>query len=104
MSILSAISTGFWSRLGDSVGRKPILTIFMSGALLMCVDSLFEVDAWLILLHREAVFVLVMRPDSFFARHAERLILVGPFVEGFVGGLSTFNGAFHAFVLLILSI
>jgi hypothetical protein len=41
-----------------------------------------------------------MRPNTFSARHAERLILAGPIAEGFVGGLSTFNGAFHAFVLL----
>ncbi|KAF5359742.1 hypothetical protein D9756_003443 [Leucocoprinus leucothites] len=81
MSVLSAISTGFWSRLGDTHGRKPIFILFISGALLM-----------------EAVFVLVMRPNTFFARHAERLILVGPIAEGFVGGLSTFNGVFHAYV------
>jgi len=41
MSILSAISTGFWSRLGDSHGRKPILIIFISGALLMCVSAFY---------------------------------------------------------------
>ncbi len=46
--------------------------------------------------NREAVFVLVMKPDSMFGRHAERFILVGPIIEGFVGGLSTFNGVTHA--------
>ncbi|KAF9048410.1 major facilitator superfamily domain-containing protein [Panaeolus papilionaceus] len=81
MSVLSAISTGFWSRLGDTHGRKLILSTFLLGALLM-----------------EAVFVLVMRPDTIFGRHAERFILVGPIIEGFVGGLSTFNGVFHAYI------
>jgi len=38
----------------------------------------------------------VMRPHSLFERHAEKLILVGPIIEGFVGGLSTFNGVVHA--------
>lgn len=53
----------------------------------------------LIVFHtREAVFVLVMRSGSFFGRNAEQLIYVGPVVEGFVGGLSTFNGVVHAFV------
>lgn len=47
-------------------------------------------------LNREAVFVLVMRPQSFFGKYAEHLILVGPILEGFVGGLSTFNGVVHA--------
>ncbi|KAF5327010.1 hypothetical protein D9619_004881 [Psilocybe cf. subviscida] len=82
MSVLSAISTGFWSRLGDTHGRKLILCTFLLGALLM-----------------EAVFVLVMRPNSIFGgRHAESFILVGPVIEGFVGGLSTFNGVFHAYI------
>jgi hypothetical protein len=35
MSILSAFSTGFWSRLGDSGGRKLILSTFLIGALSM---------------------------------------------------------------------
>jgi hypothetical protein len=35
MSVLSAISTGFWSRLGDTQGRKLILCTFLLGALLM---------------------------------------------------------------------
>ncbi|CAA7267114.1 unnamed protein product [Cyclocybe aegerita] len=81
MSVLSAISTGFWSRLGDAYGRKLILCTFLTGALLM-----------------EAVFVLVMRPNTFFGRYAEQLILVGPVIEGFVGGLSTFNGVVHAYI------
>lgn len=39
MSALSAITTGFWSRRGDKSGRKPILSAFLIGALLMCVVS-----------------------------------------------------------------
>jgi hypothetical protein len=35
MSVLSAITTGFWSRLGDDYGRKPILALFVIGALAM---------------------------------------------------------------------
>ncbi|RXW17588.1 hypothetical protein EST38_g8265 [Candolleomyces aberdarensis] len=79
MSVLSAISTGFWSRKGDVQGRKLILATFLIGALLM-----------------EAVFVLVMRPQSVFGRYGEKFILIGPIIEGFVGGLSTFNGVVHA--------
>jgi hypothetical protein len=50
-------------------------------------------------LFREAVFILVMRHNSFFGRYAEQLILVGPVVEGLTGGLSTFNGVVHAYVV-----
>ncbi|RDB25839.1 putative membrane protein C14C4.07 [Hypsizygus marmoreus] len=80
MSVLSAISTGFWSRLGDSHGRKPILAIFLAGAIGM-----------------EACYVLVMQPKSIFGRHAEKFILAGPILEGLVGGLSSFNGIVHAY-------
>ncbi|TEB34595.1 MFS general substrate transporter [Coprinellus micaceus] len=81
MSTLSAITTGFWSRAGDRHGRKNILIVFLVGALLM-----------------EAVFVLVMKSDTLFGRHGENLILVGPILEGLVGGLSTFNGVVHAYI------
>jgi hypothetical protein len=37
-----------------------------------------------------------MKPDSVFGRNAERFILIGPVIEGFAGGLSTFNGVTHA--------
>lgn len=40
--------------------------------------------------------MLVMRPNSIFGLHAEKMILVGPILEGFVGGISTFNGIVHA--------
>ena len=43
--------------------------------------------------------MLVMKSDTIFGRHAENLILVGPILEGLVGGLSTFNGVVHAYVL-----
>lgn len=81
MSVLSAITTGFWSRSGDSTGRKPIFAAFFITALLM-----------------ELVFVLVMKTDTIFGRHPERWILVGPVIEGLVGGLSVFNGVTHAYI------
>ncbi|KAF6754593.1 hypothetical protein DFP72DRAFT_1125319 [Ephemerocybe angulata] len=86
MSALSAITTGFWSRRGDTHGRKP----FYQPSSLR--ESLIDVY------FREAVFVLVMKPDSWFGRYGEKAILVGPILEGLVGGLSTFNGVVHAYI------
>ncbi|KAG6909057.1 hypothetical protein DXG01_002210 [Tephrocybe rancida] len=80
MSVLSAIATGFWSRLGDVHGRKPILALFLLGAIIM-----------------ELFYVLVMQPNSIFGHHAEKFILAGPIFEGLVGGLSSFNGIVHAY-------
>ena len=38
MSILSAITTGPWSRYGDVNGRKPVLVLALFGALSMQVS------------------------------------------------------------------
>ncbi|KAG6849781.1 hypothetical protein H0H93_005166 [Arthromyces matolae] len=70
MSVLSAIVTGFWSRLGDVHGRKPVFAVFLLGATFM-----------------ELMYVLVMHADSLFGRHAEKFILAGPIVEGLVGAI-----------------
>jgi len=35
MNLLSAVSTGFWSRLGDNYGRKPVTLLFLVGAIAM---------------------------------------------------------------------
>ncbi|KAK2460325.1 hypothetical protein APHAL10511_007714 [Amanita phalloides] len=81
MSILSAVTTGFWSRLGDTYGRKPIFITFLVGAIFM-----------------EFVFILVMQPNTLFSRHAEQLLLLGPLAEGVVGAIATFNGVIHAYI------
>ncbi|GLB40410.1 putative major facilitator superfamily protein [Lyophyllum shimeji] len=80
MNALSAITTGYWSRLGDVRGRKIVLALFLLGAMAM-----------------ESIYLLVMGPESIFGRHAEKLILVGPIMEGLIGGLSAFNGVVHAY-------
>ncbi|KAG6813398.1 hypothetical protein H0H92_011376 [Tricholoma furcatifolium] len=80
MSVLSAIATGFWSRLGDVHGRKPVLAAFLLGAIFM-----------------ELFHLLVMNQGSIFGHHAEKFILAGPILEGLVGGLSSFNGVVHAY-------
>ncbi|KAF8627018.1 hypothetical protein AX15_004599 [Amanita polypyramis BW_CC] len=81
MSILSAVATGFWSRLGDSYGRKPIFITFLTGAMLM-----------------EFVFILVMRRNTIFDRYAEQFLLLGPVAEGIVGGIQNYHGIVHAYI------
>ncbi|KIL65823.1 hypothetical protein M378DRAFT_76424 [Amanita muscaria Koide BX008] len=80
-SILTAISTGFWSRFGDTYGRKPIFVLNLLGAIFS-----------------ESSFILVMRPNTIFSRYAEIFILFGPIVEGLSGGLATFLGLLHAYI------
>ncbi|KAF8917478.1 major facilitator superfamily domain-containing protein [Mucidula mucida] len=81
MSILSAITTGPWSKLGDSVGRKPIIFASLMGALSL-----------------DIVFVFVTTENSFFSAYAEQLLMFGFVLDGAVGGLSSFNGVVHAYM------
>ncbi|THU91914.1 MFS general substrate transporter [Dendrothele bispora CBS 962.96] len=81
MSILSAIATGPWSRWGDLHGRNSVLMLTVLGALAM-----------------EIVFILVTRPNTMFSRNAEQFIMVGPVMDGLVGGLSAYNGVVHAYI------
>ncbi|KAJ3878225.1 major facilitator superfamily domain-containing protein [Lentinula edodes] len=80
MSVLSALATGPWSRWGDFHGRKPLLFFTLSGAFSM-----------------ELVYLLVTRENTPFHSYAEQFIMVGPVLDGFVGGLSAFNGVVHAY-------
>ncbi|KAL0954434.1 hypothetical protein HGRIS_003415 [Hohenbuehelia grisea] len=81
MSILSAITTGLWSRFGDLNGRKIILCTTVLGAIVM-----------------DIVVLLVIDTDSVFSRHGEQLIVLGPVLDGLTGGLSAFNGVVHAYI------
>lgn len=45
---------------------------------------------------RELVYLLVTRENTPFYSYAEQFIMVGPVLDGFVGGLSAFNGVVHA--------
>jgi MFS family permease len=38
MSAISAVSTGFWSRLSETYGRKPIFIIYLVGTIFGYVD------------------------------------------------------------------
>ncbi|KAG7451208.1 MFS general substrate transporter [Guyanagaster necrorhizus] len=81
MSILSATTTGPWSRLGDSVGRKPILFANLVGAMSL-----------------ELVFLLATAPNTIFYDYAEQVLMLGFIIDGLSGGLSAFNGLFHAYI------
>lgn len=48
---------------------------------------------------RELVYILVTRENTPFYNHAEQFIMVGPVLDGLVGGISAFNGVVHAYVI-----
>ncbi|KAJ7274344.1 major facilitator superfamily domain-containing protein [Mycena haematopus] len=81
MSVLSSGSTGLWSQWGDVRGRKFLFCVSIVGFIVM-----------------ELVFILVSGSISSITRRGEVFILVGPVFEGLCGGLSVFNGVFHAYI------
>ncbi|KAI0313769.1 major facilitator superfamily domain-containing protein [Amylostereum chailletii] len=79
-SVLSAITTGYLSHLGDRHGRKLVLSLSVFGALFM-----------------DVVYLLVSDTDSIFSAHGEGLIIAAPFVEGLLGAHPTYTGVTHAY-------
>ncbi|KAF4596547.1 hypothetical protein EYR40_007753 [Pleurotus pulmonarius] len=80
MSVLSAITTGLWSRFGDIHGRKIILCSTIFGFIAM-----------------DIIVLLVTDTESFFSQYGEQFIVLGPIIDGLLGGLSAFNGVVHAY-------
>ncbi|KAJ6494871.1 hypothetical protein C8R47DRAFT_1266749 [Mycena vitilis] len=76
--VLSALSTGWWSRFGDRHGRRYALMIPVLGSILLNV-----------------AFVLIAG-SSALEGLAQPLIFVGFLLNGLLGGEATFQGAVHA--------
>lgn len=81
MGILSAVTTGWWGRYGERHGRTRVLTAATFGLLLT-----------------DLAFILISLPQSPFAAHGHKLLIVVPIIEGLLGGWSTLQGATSAYV------
>lgn len=42
------------------------------------------------------MYILVSDTNSVFGQHGEAFIIAAPFIEGFLGAQSTYNGIVHA--------
>ncbi|KAF7323180.1 MFS domain-containing protein [Mycena chlorophos] len=80
MGILSCLTTGFWSSLSDRVGRTRMMTLTVMGG--FCTDVIF------VLATTRARYL----PGGYW------FLLVGPAIEGSVGGFSTGSAAAHAYL------
>ncbi|KIJ51095.1 hypothetical protein M422DRAFT_44287 [Sphaerobolus stellatus SS14] len=81
VGILSALTTGWWGQFGDRHGRTKVLGAGIAG-----------------MLFTEFMFLLASKPPAFLKGHAYQLLLVAPIVEGLLGGICSFNGAFYAYL------
>ncbi|KAJ7104095.1 hypothetical protein B0H15DRAFT_808471 [Mycena belliarum] len=77
--VLSALSTGWWSRLGDAYGRRYVLMVPVIGSIIS-----------------NLIFVSVAGNPALEGL-AQPCIFVGLLLEGFFGGSATFSGAVHAY-------
>ncbi|KAK8853429.1 hypothetical protein IAR55_004135 [Kwoniella newhampshirensis] len=80
MGILSALTTGFWGQNSDRWGRTKVMTIVELGLLL-----------------NELCFILVAT-FPYIVPGGYRALLVGPIIDGLLGGYSTISATINAYV------
>ncbi|KAJ6526809.1 hypothetical protein B0H19DRAFT_1197065 [Mycena capillaripes] len=77
--MVSFISVGWWSELGDREGRKIVLLFSILGT--VAVDVIY-------------LFVANISPSK---DDAQDLMSIGLIIEGLLGGFATYNGVVHAY-------
>ncbi|KAG9016474.1 hypothetical protein FRB93_010723 [Tulasnella sp. JGI-2019a] len=82
MGILSSLTTGWWGSVGDRIGRRRIMALSLMGYLF--TDVMFLVCAF---------YAKALVPWG-----GHKLLLLGPVVEGLLGGWSTITAAVSAYV------
>ncbi|GAA5864066.1 hypothetical protein JCM8547_005123 [Rhodosporidiobolus lusitaniae] len=78
MGILSSLTTGFWGAWSDRRGRRPVLVLALLGTVLMDITFLLTVNFHQIL--------------SYY------FLLLGPILDGLLGGYSTAQAATSAYL------
>ncbi|KZT56416.1 MFS general substrate transporter [Calocera cornea HHB12733] len=80
MGLLAVLTTGYWSSKSDVWGRTRILAISIAGVLVT-----------------DANFLLVAHASDYLPG-GYRFLVVGPVIDGLVGGMPTATAAAHAYV------
>ncbi|GAA5882021.1 hypothetical protein JCM1840_000403 [Sporobolomyces johnsonii] len=78
MGILSSLTTGAWGAFSDRRGRKPVLVLALFGSVLM--DSVFLITV------------------NYHQTVGYNFLLLGPFLDGLVGGFSTAQATTNAYL------
>ncbi|KAF5342443.1 hypothetical protein D9611_001500 [Ephemerocybe angulata] len=98
MGLLSALTTTFWGRFSQTHGRTKVLAISTFG--LLFTDLIFILTSTPNLPWPLSVFDYTPdSPDtSNWARYKHHLLLLGPIVEGALGGWTTLQSATSAYI------
>ncbi|KAJ7869909.1 hypothetical protein B0H14DRAFT_3577518 [Mycena olivaceomarginata] len=83
--LVSFLSVGWWSSLGDRRGRKIVLLASILGTVFL--DLMY----------------LIVASTAPSAEDAQDLLSVGLIIEGFLGGFASYNGAVHAYAFDVAS-
>lgn len=81
VGILSIVTAGYWGQISDAYGRKTVISTVLFG-----------------MVFHHVIYILVDTPDTVFNRHAWKFLVLGPFVEGILGGITTYHAAENAFL------
>ncbi|GJJ08625.1 hypothetical protein Clacol_002844 [Clathrus columnatus] len=81
VGVLSIVTAGYWGQVSDAYGRKTVLSTVLFG-----------------MLFHHIIYILVDTPNTIFNRYAWKFLILGPFVEGLLGGLTTYHAAENAFL------
>jgi hypothetical protein len=94
MGILTALTTGWWGSIGDKIGRTKVIALSQIGCLFTYVPFSFHLPPLAALtvprhhtIFSDLVFLVISKNSRAlvpFGGH--RLILLGPIVEGLLGG------------------
>lgn len=99
MGVLSAATTGWWGSVGDRIGRTKILALSLMGYLFTSVscDDLGKARQADNSGHSDFMFIMMaMYAKALAPWGGHRLLLLGPIVEGLLGGWSVIASSVRA--------
>jgi MFS family permease len=99
MGILSALTTGFWGAVSDRLGRTTVMSLSIMGLVSRLVVILNRPSTSKLknLVHSDVVLIITATyPDKIPGGY--RFILLGPIIDGLLGGFSTIMATNNAYL------
>jgi hypothetical protein len=96
VGVLSIMTAGYWGQISDAFGRKIALSAIIFGMTFQYVSLLTYTMHNLNFDPSDVIYIMVSVPDSIFHEHAWGFLVLGPVVEGLLGGLTTIHAAQNA--------
>lgn len=98
MGVLSALTTGYWGSLSDRVGRTKITAVVETGLMLKYVLWSFQTFLFIADLYLSEMCFILVATFPYLAPGGYRALLIGPTIDGLLGGFSTISATIHAYL------